>query len=86
MKFWQTVPLKLRLWQSLYVRYLEGFNFKGLFEGYRSEDRRWPGVIGAVIPWILRICKLVGYNGKSVKKYLSYFGHYYDQYAYFGLR
>ena len=84
-KFWKTVPLKLRLRQSLYVHYLEGFNFRGLFEGYRSEARRWPGVVGTTLPWIKRGGRLLGFDTGKIQKYASYRGHYGDQYALYGL-
>mgnify|MGYP001227752541 CR=1 FL=1 len=85
-KFWKIVPLKLRLRQSLYVRYLEKFNYRSLFEGYRSEARRWPGPVGAVLPWIGRFGRLLGVDLAETQKYASYWGHYGDQYALYGLR
>ena len=85
-KFWETVPVKLRLRQSLYVRYLEKFNYRNLFEGYRSEARRWPGSVGGVLPWIGRFGRLLGVDLAEIQKYASYWGHYRDQYALYGLR
>lgn len=86
MEFWQTVPLRMRLQQSLFRKYLESYNYKGLFEGYSSEARRWSGIMGFIIPVIQKIGQLSNINTEIIQKYASYWGHYTDQYAFYGLQ
>ncbi len=42
--------------------------------------------MGLIMRWVLRALKLLNIDGQFIKKYLSYFGHYSDQYAYFGFK
>lgn len=84
--FWETVPLKLRLQQSLYIKYLERYDYMGLFKDFKSEARRWPGITSVIIPLIQKMGQILGIDTGIVQKYASYWGHYGDQYAFYGLK
>ena len=93
MQFWATVPLTLRFGQDLYRQYLERFDYLGLFKGYRSESRRWPGLTALVVPPVAKmIILLFGQEYLTQEyvtkffKYASYFGHYSNYYALYGFR
>jgi asparagine synthase (glutamine-hydrolysing) len=86
MDFWGTVPLRLRLQQSLFIKYLESYDYNGLFKGYSSEARRWSGLLGMVIPVVQKIGRLFNFDTDIIQKYASYWGHYADQYAFYGLK
>lgn len=88
MRFWQRVPLKFRFDQSLYRKYLERFNYKGLFKGHRSEARRWPRNTELWVRPIEKILRIsLGQKSQNqFAKYASYFGHYSNYYAMYGFR
>jgi len=72
----------------LYRRYLEQFDYKGLFKGYTSENRRWPMPTAMWVRPIEKVLReLLGpeYQHRFAK-YASYFGHYSNQYALYGFR
>ena len=93
LRFWERVPLEQRFGQTLYRRYLERFNYKGLFEGYRSESRRWPGLTALVVPPVAKMIILL-FGQEYLRreyvtkffKYASYLGHYSNYYALYGFR
>jgi asparagine synthase (glutamine-hydrolysing) len=88
MRFWQTVPLKHRFGQSLYRKYMERFDYKGLFKGHRSEARRWPSRTALwVRPTEKMLRTLLGPKYQNqFAKYASYFGHYSNYYAMYGFK
>ena len=85
-KFWATVPLNQRLKQSLFIDYLEDFNYEGLFKGYSSEARRWPHQLEFIMNVAYVLSKILKTNPDTFQKYASYWGHYADQYSLFGLK
>jgi asparagine synthase (glutamine-hydrolysing) len=85
-KFWATVPLNQRLKQSLFIDYLDDFNYKGLFKGYSSEARRWPHQLEFIMNVAYVLSKILKTNPDTFQKYASYWGHYADQYSLFGLK
>ncbi|MEC9369128.1 MAG: asparagine synthase C-terminal domain-containing protein, partial [Pseudomonadota bacterium] len=48
--FWRGVPYEQKFEQRLYRRMLDGWNFAGLFRGYRPVVWQWPGAMKAVLP------------------------------------
>ena len=84
--FWKTVPLNLRLNQFLYKEYLSNFNYKGLFESFASETRRWPKHLYSIMKLSQISNKFFGMPSKNFEKYMSFWGHYSDQYAFFGFK
>ena len=87
MDFWRDVPPDHKIGQRLYRRYLESWDFKGLFRGYDPVVWQWPGATKAVLP-LFRIVRLLlgpAYRDRLLKS-LLYFGMYRYQYAPFGYR
>ena len=80
------LPLEYRYNQTLFKKYLKQYNYKSLFEDTMSEDRRWPPFLGLLLGIIVKLSSLIKINVGWVKKYFSYYGHYNNQYALFGLK
>ena len=86
MEFWETVPMALRFDQTLFRQYLEKYDYKGLFKGYRSEARRWVGGIGIgvkVVDKLLTLSSLTKVKDRFLRD-ASYFGHYGNLYKLHG--
>ena len=85
--FWRDVPVQHKIGQRLYRRYLDSWNFRGLFKGFSPVVWQWPGATKAVLP-LFRFVRLV--FGPAARdrllKRLLYFGLYGYQYAPFGYR
>jgi asparagine synthase (glutamine-hydrolysing) len=83
--FWRDVPVEHKFRKRLYRRYLEAWDFKGLFRDYKPVVWQWPGATKAVLP-LFRVIRLV--FGPAARdhllKHLLYFGMYRYQYAPFG--
>ncbi len=83
-EFWREVPLGLKLGQRLYRKYLERWDYGGLFTDARLDRPivRWPGASRAVVP-LARAAGIVG--GRRAKDFvysrLKYFGHYRNQFG-----
>lgn len=85
--FWRDVPIQHKFRQRLYRRYLESWDFKGLFRGYNPVVWQWPGATKAVLPLFRIVRLLLGTAARDrLLKSLLYFGMYRDQYAPFGYR
>jgi asparagine synthase (glutamine-hydrolysing) len=81
-KFYEKVPVHLKLNQNLYKLYLEKWNYKGLYKDFNPVVWRWPGISILVVP----IAKIVGILlGKKAKKswyeLFYYWGHGMEHYA-----
>lgn len=85
-RYYKTIPLQHRLKQSLYIKYLDQFNYQGLFSGYRSENRRWTGMLQYVVPVADRLEHFFLKNNQTYTNYLSYWGHYHDLYSLYGIQ
>ena len=84
--FYQNVPLELRLGQNLFIDYLEKFNYKNLFKGYRSEHRRLNLFQMIIVKCISIPFKILGLDNNNIYKYSSYWSHYSNQYGFYGLK
>lgn len=82
--FFEKVPYQYRYDQSLFRDCLKENNYLGLFENPFSESRRWPGMTRFLSLGALIVEKLLKKEQSGLSKYLSYFGHYTDQYAFYG--
>ena len=81
-RFYQRVPIHLKLDQYLYRSWLERWNYKGLFLDFNPSVWRWPGVSLAVVPLAKGVEMLLG--GRAKRKWYKmfyYFGHSSDHYA-----
>jgi len=81
-KFYEKVPVHLKIDQNLYKLWLEKWNYKGLFIDFNPIVWRWPGVSIVVVP----IAKIIGiFLGKKRKKswyeLFYYWGHGMEHYA-----
>jgi len=85
LSFYQSIPLELRLGQKLYIKYLEHYNYKNLFKNYPSETRRWRFPLLLIVKPISIFFRLMGLNNNNVYKYFSFWSHYSNQYAFYGL-
>lgn len=86
LEFWKKVPLNLRLNQFIFKKYLSTFNYNNLFINTDSEARRWPKHLYHLIKTAKFSQKHTGFPSKSFEKYMSFWGHYSNQYALFGLK
>ncbi len=85
--FWRDVPAEHKFRKRLYRRYLETWDYQGLFRDYKPVVWQWPGATKAVLP-LFRLVRLVfGTAARDrLLKNLLYFGMYRYQYAPFGYR
>ena len=86
-EFWLGIPPRHKFGQRLYRRYLEAWNFRDLFKGFKPVVWQWPGAMKAVLP-VFRLVRLTlgpEYRDSLLKK-LLYFGIFGHQYAPFGYR
>lgn len=85
--FWRDVPTEHKFRKRLYRRYLETWDYQGLFQDYKPVVWQWPGATKAVLP-LFRLVRLVfGTAARDrLLKNLLYFGMYRYQYAPFGYR
>ena len=85
LRFWEGIPPELKCGQKLYRRYLETYNYKGLFKTFSPTIWHWPGITLAVIP-MAKIIQLISGNRRKDRfyQYAGYIGHYRPQYAGFG--
>lgn len=85
--FWRDVPYEHKFQQGLYKRYLERWDFKGLFRGFKPVVWQWPGAMKAVLPLFRVVRLLFGTDARDrLIRYLLYFGMYRHMYAPFGYR
>jgi asparagine synthase (glutamine-hydrolysing) len=84
--YWEGIPTALRFEQSLFKKYLRNYNYHGLFNDTSSESRRWIGLAKYIVTASIIVKKITGISNGRLKKYLSFWGHYHDQYSYFGIQ
>ena len=76
MRFWPGVPVRLRLGQRLYLKYLSDWNYKDLFRTFRPEVSHWPGR-RKIFFLLAQVAGLAGRRNKDLfYAYARYFGHY----------
>lgn len=81
-QLWREVPVKMKLNQALYRKYLRRWDYRGLFTDPKLDRPivRWPGLSKGAIP-LARMAGLAG--GDAAKDFvydrLKYFGHYANQ-------
>ena len=81
-KFYEKVPVHLKLNQKLYKLYLEKWNYKELYKDFNPVVWRWPGISIVVVP----VAKVIGIVlGKKAKnswyELFYYWGHGMEHYA-----
>lgn len=85
--FWRDVPYEHKYRQQLYRRYLDNWDFKGLFAGFNPVVWQWPGAMKAVLPLFRLVRLTLGTAARDrLQKNLLYFGMYRHMYAPFGYR
>jgi len=81
LEFWRGIPVPVKAGQRLYVRWLEEWDYRGLFRGFKPTVWRWPGASMG----LLALAQAVGLLGRGAKTafydYAKYFGHYRSQYG-----
>ena len=77
LEYWPRIPLKLKVGQYLYKRYLQvGHRFAEVFRDIPSNVWRWPGATILVVP-LARTVGLFNSRGKdTIYRWAKYFGHY----------
>jgi asparagine synthase (glutamine-hydrolysing) len=92
-KFYEKVPVHLKIDQNLYKMWLKKWNYEGLFVDFNPVVWRWPGLSIIVVPMAKIIGFLLGKKTKSAWYELFYYWghgmeHYapYSYYEYFKLR
>jgi asparagine synthase (glutamine-hydrolysing) len=87
LRFWQDIPVEEKFRQKLYRKYLEKYNFKGLFKGFTPTIWRWPGIALSVVAAAQMVQWVFGRTWKDrFYKRAGYFGHYGPLYAGYGFR
>ncbi|MCK5297020.1 MAG: asparagine synthase [Alphaproteobacteria bacterium] len=85
MNFWEIMPIHLKTEQNFHVRYLQNYNYKGVFDTLRDAPETWTPKY-RWIPWAARTIGLL--KGKKAKedfyKRMYYYSTYNDQYALLG--
>lgn len=86
-RFFQSVPLPLKLGQLLYRKTLERWDHRGLFRGPEPVVWKWPGASIAVVP-LARAAGLVAGRARKDRVYAlaAYLGHSRPLYAPYGWR
>lgn len=75
--FWRDIPSHLKLGQRLYRKYLERYDFQGLFKDYRPIVWRWPGKSIGIVGVAQLVGMLLGDRRKDeFYDYAKYYGHY----------
>ena len=86
-KFFEKVPLRLKINQKLYKMWLDRWNYKGLFKDFHPNIWRWPGATLAVVPIAKVIESVFGHNAKkSWYEVMKYWGHTSDHFAPFSYK
>lgn len=82
--FFQNVPLKNKMGQSLYKKWLQQYNYKGLFPAKEPYIWRWPAHMLWVIPAAKIISIVKGQQAKTdFYARMRYYGHYSNQFAFY---
>ena len=81
-RFWQNVPLKQKVGQSLYRDYLQQWDYKGVFTELPNAISSWPGASVMILPFLRMIRLACGYRARDwVLRRALYFGLYGPLYA-----
>ena len=84
---WEKIPQELKFAQALYKKYLNKYNYRGVFKDFSPTIWRWPGSAIAIVPIARAVKFMFGEQTKDiVYKYAGYFGHYRNHYACYGLK
>ncbi len=85
--FWLSVPLPLRLGQTLHIQYLKHYNFKHQFDTLRATDDLWPP-IWKWVPWVAKAIELLAGTERKNEFYeaMYYYGFHRFQLGLFGLK
>lgn len=76
-KPWRNIPAKVKVGQAVYLRYLETYNFKGLFENFKPCLDGWPGMSKLVLPFARIIRLTLGADMRDrYLKAMAVFGMY----------
>ncbi len=71
--------------QALYHRYLDDYDYKGLFREFKPHVWHWPGLTKVVLPMARLIRLALGYETRDrFLKAMRYFGMYRYLYAPYG--
>lgn len=86
MDFWATVPVEKKINQELYKRYLDFYDYKGLFLNFKTNVWRWPG-LSIIVVYVAQVVKILFGNPAKDKfySYCRYIGHYGPFYSPWGL-
>jgi asparagine synthase (glutamine-hydrolysing) len=85
--FWERVPFRHKVGQSLFKTYLRRYDYAGLFAEFDPYVWRWPLHMMWVVP-VARAAGIIFGNDAKTWWYalMRYFGHYHNQYATIGLK
>ena len=83
--FWSNVPQAQRIRQTLHVRYLKNYNFKGVYDQLRSVNELWT-TPWLWVPWIGQLVECIGGRSRKQVFYenMFYFGYFRNQLGMFG--
>ncbi|MBT4730659.1 hypothetical protein HOB87_01640 [Candidatus Woesearchaeota archaeon] len=81
-KFYQRVPIHLKLDQRLYHLWLEKWDYNNLFRDFNPTVWRWPRATLVVVPLAKVVEKILGKNAKQAwYEFFFYWGHTAEHYA-----
>ena len=84
-EFWQNVPASTKAGKALYLRYLDDYDYKGLFRAFKPHVWYWPGATKAILPMARLIRLSLGYEMRNrFLNAMRYFGMYRHLYAPYG--
>lgn len=79
---WRNIPAQAKIGQMIYKRYLETYDYKGLFSNFTPCLDGWPGLSKAVLPLarVIRLTLGTGWRDRYLKA-MAVFGMYGYLYA-----
>lgn len=84
-EFWQNLPASTKAGQAFYLRYLDDYDYKGLFREFKPHVWHWPGLTKVVLPMARLIRLALGYETRDrFLNAMRYFGMYRHLYAPYG--
>lgn len=85
--FWDSVPTRLKMGRSLFLKYVEETDKFGVFRGFKTEVQRFSGLMKSALFAGKAVKLLLGSAaGEKFYRYLDYFSHYGALYAPFTYR
>lgn len=86
-RFFQKVPIRLKLDQRLYRLWLQRWDYRGLFRNFDPTVWRWPGAALAAVPLAKGVELLFGKRAKQAwYELFFYWGHTAEHYAPYSYR